>query len=127
MSPESSPEPLRNICSHAPGITTRRITPGAVSAFITTTEGKPEKDRNAEGQRERKTEANVLISLTSTWSKFCTHESQLHSLDLPVSRSQKLPSCLFKSVHILQLMGKKTRTNTLFHYMGLFNVIEVMR
>lgn len=127
MSPESSLEPLRNICSHVPGITTGRITPRAVSAFITTTDGKPEKDSNIEGEKERKTEANVLISLISTWSKFCTHESQLHSLDLPVSRSQKLPSCLFKSVHILQLMGKKTLTHTLFHSMGLFNVIEVMR
>jgi len=97
VSSESPLDSLQNICSHATGISPGRITPGVASALFTTTWGKPEKDRNAEGDRERQ---RLMSSshLKSTWNKPCTHENQPHSLNFPVSRSHKLPFYLLKSV-----------------------------
>lgn len=49
ISPESSLEAVENICSHATGITTFRIIPGAVLAIVPTTQEKLEKDSTVGG------------------------------------------------------------------------------
>lgn len=84
------------------------------------------------GEGEWKTKASVLIASQEHWSKPCTHENKLYSLDFSVSKSHKLPFCFFffffKSVYILQLIGEKILIHyfTTWIFLMLRNVIEIL-